>query len=54
MNTGKYNKTLVAIVGAALTWGIATYAGNAEVSRWLSLVSAILTASGVYQVTNEK
>lgn len=49
----KYNKTLVAIVGAALTWAIATYAGNPEVSQWLSLAAAILTAAGVYQVPNK-
>ena len=49
----KYNKTLVAIVGAGLTWAIATYAGDPEVSKWLSLVSALLTAAGVYQVRNK-
>ena len=48
----KYNKTIVAIVGAALTWAVATYAGDPEVSKWLSLATAILTAAGVYQVRN--
>lgn len=52
-NLTKYNKTVVAVVGAALTWAIATYAGDAEVSKWLSLVTAVLTAAGVYQVTNK-
>jgi hypothetical protein len=50
----KYNKTIVAVVGAALTWAIATYAGDPEVSKWLSLVAAVLTAAGVYQVPNRK
>lgn len=48
----KYNKTIVAVVGAALTWAISTYAGDPDVSKWLSLVTAVLTAAGVYQVRN--
>lgn len=48
----KYNKTIVAIVGAALTWAVATYASDPDVSKYLSLVTAILTAAGVYQVRN--
>jgi hypothetical protein len=49
----KYNKTFVAVVGAALTWAIANFAGDPDVSKWLSFVSAVLTAAGVYRVPNE-
>lgn len=49
----KYAKFVVAAVGAALTWGIATYANDPDVSKYLSLVSAVLTALGVYQVPNK-
>lgn len=49
----KYNKTIVAVVGAILTWAIATYGGDPELAKWLSLASAIATAAGVYQVPNK-
>lgn len=49
----KYNKTWVAIVGAVLTWAIATYGGDPELAKWLSLASAVATAAGVYQVSNK-
>jgi hypothetical protein len=52
MNLSKYSKTVVAVVGAALTWALSNYATNASVSHWLSLVVAVLTAVGVYQVKN--
>lgn len=51
---GRYNKALVATFGAALTWAVATYAGDPEVAKWLSLISAVATALGVYQVRNER
>lgn len=53
MTLGKYSKFIVAAVGAALTWGIATYANDPEVSKYLSLVTAVLSALGVYQVRNK-
>lgn len=49
----KYNKALVAVTGAALTWALATYGGDPEWAKWLSLASAIATALGVYQVPNK-
>lgn len=49
----KYNKTIVAIVGAVLTWAVATYGGDPQVAQWLSLATAVLTAAGVYQVPNK-
>jgi hypothetical protein len=48
----RYNKTLVAIVGAALTWATATFVNDEDISQWLSLATALLTAAGVYQVPN--
>ena len=49
-----YSKFVVAAIGAALTWAVATYANDPEVSKYLSLVTAVLTALGVYQVPNNK
>lgn len=49
-----YRKFIVAVIGSALTWAIATYADDPEVSKYLSLASAILTALGVYQIPNKK
>jgi hypothetical protein len=53
MNIAPYRKFVVAAVGAALTWAIATYANDPDINKWLSLASAVLTALGVYQVPNE-
>lgn len=50
----KYAKTIVAVVGAAVTWAVATYAHDADVSKYLSLVTAILTAAGVYTIPNSE
>lgn len=49
-----YRKFVVAAVGAALTWGVATYANDPDVSKWLSLATAVFTALGVYQVPNKE
>lgn len=48
----KYRKTIVVVVGAAFTWAVSAYATNPNVSHWLGLVGAILTAAGVFQVPN--
>lgn len=53
MKLSKYNKTIVAVIGAGVTWAVATFAGDPDVSKWLSLVTAVFTAAGVYQVTNK-
>lgn len=53
MTFGPYSKAIVAITGAVLTWALATFPDNHTVSVWVSLVSAILTAAGVYKVRNE-
>lgn len=50
----KYNKTIVAVIGAAVTWAVATYANDPDVSKYLSLVTAILTAAGVYSAPNRQ
>lgn len=49
-----YRKTIIAIIGSALTWAIANYANDPEVSKYLSLVSALLTAAGVFQIANRE
>ena len=48
-----YRKLIVAIIGSGLTWAVAEYAGDPDISKWLSLATAILTAAGVYQAKNE-
>jgi len=48
-----YRKAIVAVIGAGLTWAVAEYAGDPDVSKWLSLVTAILTAAGVYSISND-
>lgn len=50
----KYNKTLVAVIGAALTWAVSTFGGDPDVAKWLSLAMAVATAAGVYQVPNKE
>lgn len=49
----KYDKTVVAVVGAAVTWAVSNYAGNADVQQWLGLATAVLTALGVYVQPNK-
>lgn len=53
MNLSPYRKTVVAIIGATVTWAVATYASDPDVSKYLSLVTAVLTAAGVYSVAND-
>lgn len=53
MTLNPYRKTIVAIIGAALTWAIANYADDPDISKYLSLATAILTAAGVFQVANK-
>lgn len=54
MTLGKYSKFIVAAVGAAITWGLANYANDPDVSKWLSLATAVLGALGVYAVKNQE
>lgn len=49
----KYDKFLVAALGAAITWAVSAYANNPGVSHWLGLVVAVLTAAGVYVQPNK-
>ena len=52
-NPKRYSKFFVGLVGAVLTWALSTYPDSALVQHWVSLASALLTAAGVYQVSNE-
>ncbi len=47
-------KTIVAVIGAALTWAIATYANDPDISKYLSLAAAVLTAVGVFSTPNKE
>lgn len=52
---GPYSKFIVAVIGALGTWAIASLAdGNVTTPEWIALISAVLTALGVYQVTNKE
>lgn len=53
-NPVRYRKFFVGLVGAVLTWALSTYPDNHDVQVYASLVSALLTAAGVYQVSNEE
>ena len=46
----KYNKLIAALVGAAVTF-CTLYFNSPE---WLSMVTPLLTALGVYQVENKE
>jgi hypothetical protein len=51
MNLGvlsPYRKTIVAVAGALVTWVAATQAGD-----WVTLVTGIATALGVYGISND-
>lgn len=52
MSFGPYSKAIVAIVGAVIV-GLTSYFG-ADVPAWFNTLVAILTAAGVYQVSNEE
>lgn len=50
----RYRKSILALVGALLTWGTAALWDNTvELREWWSLLAAVATAFGVYQVPND-
>lgn len=56
-NLPAYRKTIVAIVGALITWGSVVVTSNAAQitsSEWLLLAGSLATALGVYGTPNEK
>lgn len=53
MSFTQYDKAIVAIIGAVVTWAVSNYAGDADVQHWLGLVIAVLTAVGVYSQPNK-
>lgn len=54
MSFTRYDKTIVAVIGAGITWAVSNYAGNADVQHWLGLAIALLTAVGVYSQPNKE
>lgn len=53
MSFGPYSKFIVAIIGAVATWATVVLAdGVVTQVEWISLIVPILTAAGVYQVSN--
>ena len=52
-NPTKYSKFYAGLIGAIITWALATFPDNHDVQVYASLVTALLTAAGVYQVTNK-
>jgi hypothetical protein len=51
-NPSKYSKFFAGLAGAILTWALATFPENHDVQVWASLVTALMTAYGVYSVRN--
>jgi len=52
-----YNKTIVAVVGAFITWvGLVVMSPEAAISsvEWFVLLSTTGTALGVYQISNKE
>lgn len=51
---GPYSKAIIAIIGAVATWAAVVLAdGVISQVEWISLIVPVLTAAGVYHVTNE-
>lgn len=49
----KYRKAIVAIIGAGVTTALQFWGPDTKVGQVLTILSALLTAAGVYWVTNE-
>lgn len=45
-------KAIVALLGALISWAVATFPDNAQVQLYGGLVASLLAAAGVHQVTN--
>jgi hypothetical protein len=51
----QYRKTIVAVIGAVLTWVAVAYVPDGSISReeWFALAVALATALGVYGISND-
>lgn len=50
----RYRKTIVAVIGAAVTWLVAAFADSTlDTQEWVALAVAIATAAGVYATPND-
>lgn len=52
-NLPAYRKTLAALVGAVLTWGVTAQDGGIQSQEWWALAVAAATTLGVFGVSNE-
>lgn len=52
-NPKKYSKFYAGLLGAVLTWAVATFPANHNVQLWGSLLLSLLTGATVYSVTNQ-
>ncbi len=56
INLGKYGKTIVALVGAGITWaGIVIHSPASAITatEWLTGAALLATSIGVYGVSND-
>lgn len=49
----QYRKTLAAIIGAVVTWGLTAQSDGIDGAEWWGLAAILATALGVYQAPNE-
>lgn len=50
----RYRKTIIAVIGAAVTWLVAAFADNTvDTQEWVALAVAVATAAGVYATPND-
>lgn len=50
----RYRKTIVAVIGAAVTWLVAAFADEVvDTQEWVALAVAVATAAGVYATPND-
>lgn len=55
ITVSNYNKAIIAVIGAVGTWALAALPdGTVTPAEWTGLGTALLTALGVYQVTNKR
>lgn len=48
-----YRKTIAAVVGVVITWGVTAQPDGIEAAEWWGLAAAVAGAFGVFQVANE-
>lgn len=53
-NPSRYNKFFAGLLGAVITWAVATFPESRDVQVYGSLLLALITGASVYQVRNDE